>query len=650
MLESLQIFIWVILGAFSSLTVLWFILRKFYFSTPLFGVIAIVLFFTIGMWSFQMRLPTHQTQHFDHFLETNAPKMIEFKVLEILKSDYYNHKYIAKIKSINSKKSSGNILISLQKDSLNTRLQIDNTVLVKTLIEKAPFSKNPYQFEYKDYLQTLGVYHQTRISNSEILKIENTEKSIRGYAENVREHLIKKLSATPIPIRERAIIQALILGQKRDIDKEQYQEFAAAGAVHILAVSGLHVGIIYIILLYLSMPLRFLKHGRLLQSMLLVITLWGYAYITGLSPSVCRAVTMFSFLAFATISKRKTNTANTLLLSFSFLLVYNPLLLFHVGFQMSYMAVLAIIVIQPKLNSYYTPRNYFKRLFWGILTVTFAAQIGIMPLSLYYFHQFPGLFFISNLVILPFLSLILGAGILVILLAALNCSWEWIYFSYGWVVRQLNNFIGWIAHQESFLFTDIFFSTEMLLASYILLFSLILFWSKQTYGRMIFGLFSFLLMLGVFHWQSFEDSKNELVIFQKSRNSLITIKEQKSLKIFATDTINSVFKYPIKSYKIARNITDFEPLKFQNIFIYKKQLYIIIDSTGVYSIKNKNAIVLLTQSPKINLERLIDSVQPLQIIADGNNYKSYVDRWRRTCAHKKIPFHSTYEKGAYIVD
>ena len=609
-----------------------------------------VLFTLIGILSFQARLPAHQSKHFDYFLEDESQKMVEFKVLEILKSDTYNNKYIARINKVGSSKTTGKVLVSLHKDSLNTQLNIDNSILVKTLIERAPSSKNPYQFEYKSYLKTLDVYHQTRINTSEILKISTTEKTIRGTAESAREFLIHKLSATPIPIRERAIIQALVLGQKRDIDKTQYQEFAAAGAIHILAVSGLHVGIIYFILLFISRPLQYLKYGRILQSLSIIVCLWAYAYITGLSPSVCRAVTMFSFLGFATLSKRKTNTANTLLLSFIFLLIYNPMLIFHVGFQMSYMAVLAIIVIQPKLYNYYTPRNYFKRLFWGILTVTFAAQIGIMPLSLYYFHQFPGLFFISNLVILPFLSLILGGGILIILLAAINFSWDWIYISYGWIVNQLNNFIKWISQQDSFLFTDIFFSTEMLIASYILLISCILYWSKQSFKRLAIILVSILMISGLFHWQTHKDTKTELVIFHKSRNSLIAIKEGNNLQVISTDSINLKHKYPIKNYKIERNITEIKHLKFQNIFTYKNQLFTIIDSSAVYSSKSQNAIVVLTQSPKINLERLIDSLQPLQIIADGNNYRSYVERWEKTCLNKKIPFHSTYEKGAYIVE
>jgi competence protein ComEC len=158
-----------------------------------------------------------------------------------------------------------------------------------------------------------------------------------------------------------------------------------------------------------------------------------------------------------------------------------------------------------------------------------------------------------------------------------------------------------------------------------------------------------LVLAGVYH-QSMRDSKSQLVIFHTTRNSLITIKENTSLRMFTTDTVEVINRYPIKSYKTANNIRTVQFLKFQNVFNYKKKLFVIIDSTGAYSNATKKAVILLTQSPKLNLERLIDSLHPIQIIADGNNYKSYVKRWKATCIHKKIPFHSTYEKGAYFIE
>ena len=235
------------------------------------------------------------------------------------------------------------------------------------------------------------------------------------------------------------IVKALILGQKKDINKQLYSDYAAAGAIHILAVSGLHVGIIYFILITLLRPLKRLFKHELIISIIIVISLWGFAFLTGLSPSVIRAVTMFSFFAFAKAINRETNTINTLFLSYFTLLIINPLWLFHIGFQLSYLAVLSILWLLPLFNKVYCPKNYFARKIWDIFTVTLAAQTGIFPLSIYYFHQFPGLFFMTNLIILPFLGVLLGGGIILIILSIFNVIPEWFALTYNYLIKFMNS-------------------------------------------------------------------------------------------------------------------------------------------------------------------------------------------------------------------
>ena len=172
------------------------------------------------------------------------------------------------------------------------------------------------------------------------------------------------------------------------------------------------------ILLYIFDPIKRLLKSEKGINVLIIIMLWGFAFLTGLSPSVIRAVTMFSFFAFAKIINRDTNAINTLFLSYFTLLVINPNWLFHVGFQLSYLAVFFILWLVPIWNKFYYPKHLILKKFWGIITVTLAAQIGIIPLSLFYFHQFPGLFILTNLIVLPVIGLILCLGILLIFLSS----------------------------------------------------------------------------------------------------------------------------------------------------------------------------------------------------------------------------------------
>jgi len=338
-------------------------------------------------------------------------------------------------------------------------------------------------------------------------------------------------------------------------------------------------------------------------------------------------------------------------LSYFVLLLINPIWLFHVGFQLSYLAVLFILWILPTLNRMYYSTNFFLKRVWGIITVTLAAQIGIIPLSLFYFHQFPGLFFLTNIVILPFLGILLGVGILLIVLAVFNTLPDWLAVSYNYIIKQMNGFINWVAHQESFLVQDIHFSSEKTIMSYVFIVFLVILWKQKTTKYLLYSLVSLSLLIAVFVLDNYRTSGNELIIFQKSRHTIIAYKHANRLQLFRSDTsLNYKNSYPIKGYRVASKIENYSEEKLPQLFSYQQKNILILDSLGVYPKHENIEIVLLTLSPKVNLERLIDSLQPKLIIADGNNYSSYVNRWRSTCAEKKLPFHYTGKKGAFLIN
>ena len=579
-------------------------------------------------------------------------RCLSLKITEVLKPDRYNHKYIAECILVNQEETTGKILLNIQKDSLEKEFTIDDVLLISEEVISIPKPLNPNQFNYADYMKKLGVYYQIRCKPKAVLAFEKGNKTIRGTAEKLRNYLILKLKKSNITNNERSIIQALVLGQRREIDKQLYADYAAAGAVHILAVSGLHVGILFFILKWLFFPLGNFKYGKQLKALMIVSCLFGFALLAGLSPSVVRAATMFSLFLFAEQMKRPTNGVNTLFLSYLFLLLFNPLWLFHVGFQLSYLAVFFILLIQPKLFGYWYPKNWFLRKSWAIFTVTIAAQIGVIPLSLFYFHQLPGLFLLTNLIVLPFLGILLGLGLLIVLLVAFNSLPDWLSEFYNEIILTLNNFISWVAHQDSFLFQDIHFSEEKVLIAYFFIITLFLLWKQFSYRRLMTCLICLCLLIGVFIYDKKKVSGNELIVFQKSRNTLIGIKEGTDLLLLKKDTISETEKqmYPIKAYRTANQVSEYSERVYQPIFSYNQQTILIIDSLAVYPSASNIDVVILTQSPKVNLARLIDSVQPKKIIADGNNYTSFVNRWRNTCKKKKLPFYHTGTKGAFILE
>ncbi len=617
----------------------------------LFAIITYFTFFVIGYANFQNSQPDSIENHFSNFVSSEENQLLQLKIREQLKSDSYNDKYVAEVFQINSNKAKGKILFIIKKDSVYNILKPDELLLITSEVKSINAPLNPHQFDYKKYMSSLSVFGQTTINKDQILIQKMGASSIRGTAQKFRNFLISKLEQSPLNPRERGIIMALILGEKRGIDKQLYNDYAAAGAVHILAVSGLHVGILLVLLTFLSKPLTYLKNGNIIAGCVIVLCLWAFAFITGLSPSVTRAVTMFSFFAFANAAGRPTNGINTLFLSFLVLLVINPLWLFQVGFQLSYAAVLFILWLHPLFTkSIIRSKYWLVRKGTSIITVTLAAQIGVLPLTLYYFHQFPGLFLLTNIVVLPIISLLMYGGILIVFLAAVNGLPEWLAIAYNYCIEQLNNFVHWVAMQEQFLFQDLHFPGPQVMTSYLLLISLLILWKVFDVKRIIAVLAMFTIFISTFVWDKFETSNDELIVFNKTAETVISYKNDSELTVFRNDSIeNSSLNTLLRSYSTATNSQITSSNKVPSVLKYDKKSILILDSIGAYPKLEKVDFLVLTQSPKINFERMLDSLKPNFIIADASNYKGYVTMWKETCEYKKVPFHYTAEMGSYVI-
>jgi len=615
----------------------------------LFTLFSWLLFVLLGISSIYFQEKSNHTNFYQHAITNNSTTILTID--KVLKSDNYYDKYIANVSQINQQKTVGKILVAIQKDSLQKPLQIDTKLLLKPIFKELPIPLNPNQFNYKEYLKTQGVYEQITTKNQQFKILKPTTNSFIGIASNFRNNVKSSLQKHAFSADELGVINALLLGERKEISKELLQNYSKAGAIHILAVSGLHIGIILLILSILFHPLERLKNGKLIKTMVIVVLLWMFAFIAGLSASVVRAVTMFTAVAIGQTFNRKNVVEHSLVFSMFLLLLVKPLFLFDVGFQLSYLAVFGIVWLQPKLADLWKPKYKAVRFFWQLITVSLAAQVGILPLSLFYFHQFPGLFMLSNLVIIPFLGIILMGGFLVIFLSLLHILPTFLAETYGFIISLMNHFIYWISEQEQFLFSNISFSFLLMLSSYILLFFGAQFFIYRNAKRLLYFLTSVVLFQAVFIYEKQQTStKNEFIIFHKSRKTMLGRRNGNTLQVFHnldSTTINQ--QKTLLSYQTSENVS----LSFQHtiptILSFKNQQILLIDSLGVYKIDNlKNPILLLHNSPKINLNRLITIVQPTQIIADGSNYKSYLKNWKLICEKKKIPFYSTGKNGAFV--
>ncbi|WP_299529499.1 ComEC/Rec2 family competence protein [Ulvibacterium sp.] len=619
-------------------------------NSNFFGIMAMLTTIGIGVLAVSFSEPKNRP---DHYLNTNFQGNHAFhvKVKEVLKPTAFSKRYIVSVLALDSLQVLGKVQLVLPNDSIQQGLRIDDELLVVSHFESIHPPLNPYQFNYQNYMQGLGIYHQLQLSRGSFVLLENPSKTVYGTAAKLRNSIISKLREKDFGAEELSIIQALLLGQRNDISESVYTSYKNAGAVHILAVSGLHIGILLLLLQYLLKPMERFPKGRTIKLVVMVVLLWGFAFLAGLSASVVRAVTMFSFVAYALYLNRPSNTFNILALSILFiLLVVDPKLLFQVGFQMSYAAVFAIIWVYPLLQRLWFPKNRLLRKVWQLLSVSIAAQLGVLPISLFYFHQFPGLFFVSNLLIVPFLGLILGGGVAIVFLVLLNVLPDFIVRIYDSLIGWMNSIIGWIAQQEAFIFTHISFDGVQLFLSYLIIISLVLVLPRPTFKSI------FIFFIGVVLFQSWlfysiweNRDKEILVLAHQTRSSILLHQTGTQLNIISTDSSRTTRL--ANDYRIGARIKKLEHGPMRNNYIWQGRKLWFLDSLGIYpSASPSPQYVVLTQSPRINLERFIDSVRPKMLIADGSNYRSYIARWEATCKKKEIPFFYTGEKGAYYFD
>ncbi|NNE32791.1 MAG: ComEC family competence protein [Winogradskyella sp.] len=647
---NFKIILYTTIGSVMALAICWFIQKSKISRLPFFAVLSYLCMIGIGVLTYKIQDEKLRANHYTH-LDIKPYNSITFKIKERLKPDNYNEKYMVSLRSINGKNASGTVLINIKKDSLNPIRYVDDELFVYSQLQDIQQPLNPHQFDYRAYLELKHVYHQLYLDKNDIRLLSNSKTSLFGFADKLRATINTRLIDAGFKGEVLSIMNALLLGQRQTIDKATYRNYVNSGTIHILAVSGLHVGILLWILNFVFRPLLYLKHGNYLRLLVLVSILWTFAIIAGLSPSVTRAVAMFSIISMAMHLKRPTNIYNTLIISAFLILLFKPSFLFEVGFQMSYLAVLGIVSIQPIIYNLWKPQVLVTDKLWQIFTVTLAAQFGVVPISLFYFHQFPGLFFISNIVVIPFLGVILGSGLLVIVLALSNYLPELLVNSYSIIIDGLNGFIAWVAKFEDFLIQDIPFTLLQVISSYFIIIALVQLYRFRNFNWAAIVLIAIISFQCLSLYPILSPNHEALIIFNKSRHTLIG--EHRHDQLIVThnlDSLKASTDNVIKNYKVGEDLTIVNQDSLKSIYQFKDSKILIIDSIGVYQgLSFKPNYILLRSSPRINLNRMIDSLQPEYIIADASNYKSYIKRWKTTCRAKKIPFHATNEKGAFML-
>ncbi|WP_026728468.1 ComEC/Rec2 family competence protein [Flavobacterium denitrificans] len=637
----------------SAVLVLYFLSKKNKKLVSYFGLSIYFTSFFIGGFTLITHTDSLQKSSYIHYEKAfQSSQQIIFTVREKLKSNSYSDRYTAIIKTINGKNYSGKIIVNIAKDSTDHSIIIGNEIKVNTTLQPNKSNKNPNQFDYAKYLSDRQIYAQVYINKSNIKINKKIKKDIWYYSGCLHRRIIQNLEKAQFNAAEMNVALALILGQQQEISPDIIQDYQYSGATHILSVSGLHVGFIMLLINFILKPIPNTRKGSLIKLVSILSALSFFAVISGLSPSVLRSVVMFSFLAIGNHLRRTGNIYHTLLVSMLLILLFEPYFLFDAGFQLSYIALFFILWLQPLLKKLWSPTNKFVLYIWDALSVSFAAQIGAFPLCLYYFHQFPGLFFITNIAIIPVLAFVMIAGIIVMVYAAFHTPPLLLVKILEKSIYLLNQIIHEVASVRSCVILDISFNFYLLVTFYLLIISTIIWFKKPAFMKFTMILIAIILVqISFIYTKKENETKTEMIVYNQKKRTLITIRDGKNITLFSNDKTlltdpknNTLNSYLVGNFSKIKSVHT-----IKNMLFYKGKKIFVIDSSGVYENNIRPDILLLIQSPKINLSRLLEEMHPREIIADASNSNSIQKIWKETCRKKNIPFHATAEKGYYLL-
>ncbi len=635
-------------------------LKKDYYTKwhPILGVLALLLVFFFGF---------IQVTTFD---ETNNPKNIThhtdtikyYQAVNISETSHTSKflKNTIKISKVKANgvwsEATGKILFYQRKDGTEKTLKYGELILVKGRPSQVKAPSNPNEFNYKRYLGFKNIFHQDFTTGDHINIYQNyAPNHLIRISIQIRAYLTEILNLKIKGADERAIALALILGVKDDLDSEIKQAYSAAGAMHVLAVSGLHVGIIYLVLVFSLGWLRNKKNGRLIYLFIVLSILWSYALITGFSPSVLRAVPMFSFLLIGDSYYRKTNAYNNLAISAFILLLTNPFYIMSVGFQLSYVAVIGILYLQPKMYNWFTFDNYIADKAWAIMSVSLSAQIATFPLTIMYFHQFPTYFFVANLIVIPAAFLILSFGFAMLLSSPVSIVSNPLAFILESIISSVNKIIFSIENIPYSTISNISTNPLQAILIYLVIIYALISFAKKKLSYLKISAIILIVFTAIRLHQFTVQSQQEKIIFYnvQGANLMDFIKGFRHQLVVnsKSDSISKKFDYQLKPNWIKLGIAN------------EKNYYTLNSDSAGYGISWEGKRLLIINSVVHNFKGIqnnydyvvinynaIKNIDPhisKNIILPSTNHKWYLNKWKDFSMDTNL--YKVSEKGALVL-
>lgn len=615
-------------------------------SSKYFTFFILIFFFLIGFLVTKISQIKPENE-FSKYL-SNDKQIIEFKLIENAKTSNYYKKYtievVAVLQEKKWKQSQGKLLLKIPKEKA-PEIDFGKNYIAIVAAKEVSKAQNPVPFQYEKYLALQHIYYEGKLDSIISIKQNTSHFALLKNAKNI---INRRLQHSNYSEKSQEIIKAITFGDRNDMSFESSQSFSKAGVIHLLAISGLHIVLIFQFILFLFNGFSIHQPKKVIL-LLALLLLWIYAYIIGFQPSVLRSVVMISVYYGFYLLKRVPNIYHTLAFSALLLLLYEPLQLFDVGFQLSFIAVFFIVWLQNELSFLIKVKTKKQRILVNFLAVTLAAQLGTLPFSLYYFHQYSMLSLMANCILIPASSVLIGFSFICWFQVLIFPELQFFVAPYNTMIDVLYFITNWISTQNAFLFTKIPFSfLEMIVATSAIIYLKFLLKSFTWKRILLFSCLIFLFQITRFLTENYHNNHKELVVFNQFGNTAIAVKNNKTLQFLIKDStqLSALDYYLLKPYALAQHQTKYAikllPKTCTQFTFQNKKIIILNENIEFISTKNVSCVIV-SNSPKINWKNLaINTIQT--IIFDGSNYPKSIE------IHKKILAKLSYKGNIWITN
>lgn len=648
-----------------------FILAISFFAIPLFerfkrsainGATFSVMFFSIGALLAWYQNIQHDKDWFGKKYKTSDALVVTLNenVIEKTKSFKANASVDLILRNDSAIQVKGTIILYFKKDSIAPSLTYGDQLVINNPIQEIRKSGNPGGFDYKRYSLFQGIIHQVFLKENKFEKLNTTKrKAFKEFINNSRTKVLDILRTNIKGEKELGLAEALLIGYKNDLDKSLVQSYSNTGVVHVIAISGLHLGLIYWLLTWIFKPLK-KKRFRLLKPAFILTGLWLFTLLAGAQPSVLRSAAMFSCIILGEAFEKKTSIYNSLALSAVILLCLNPFWLWDVGFQLSYAAVLSIVIFMQPIYNWFYIKNKILDLAWKLNAVTIAAQIVTVPFCIYHFHQFPTSFWLTNFVAVPLSSAILFGEILLCIISFIPGVAGLIGDLLFWLIKIMNTYIEWVEKLPFSLWDGLQISFPQAVLLLVLAAALGHWLMEKNRAGFKLGLAA-LLGFVVLRSISFIEANNreEIIVYNVPQKQAIDLIDgRKFLFVGDTGVFTDEFvkNFHIKPSRSRHRLTSTGNIsavqQFEDILIYKGKKILIINETKQFSPLLSKAdvdILIVSGNPKLYFTSLLETFSLKQVVFDGSCLSWKINYWKKDCDSLQIPYHDVSEKGAFVM-